>query len=111
VYHHQIVQFGFDTRKLDTVLVSDLKGGEPFSSLPHAFRLGLVTRVFTLWVWYHHGTIQILALLNTGMNLRFTKCYKPSRVSFVTSSEKLIHTVNQQRCGTFTKNAIGQSAV
>ncbi|WP_445175025.1 hypothetical protein, partial [Microcoleus sp.] len=33
----------FLTRKLDTVLVSDLKGGEPFSSLPHAFRLGLVT--------------------------------------------------------------------
>ena len=45
MYHHQIVQFGLKTRKLDTVLVSDLKGGEPFSSLPHAFRLGLVTVV------------------------------------------------------------------
>ncbi len=37
------------------------------------------------------------ALLNTGMNSRFPNCYKPSMVSFVTSSEKLIHTVNQQR--------------
>jgi hypothetical protein len=41
--------------------------------------------------------IEISALLNTGMNSRFRKGYKPSRVSFVTSSEKLIHTVNQQR--------------
>jgi len=31
------------------------------------------------------------------MNGRFRNCYKPSRVSFVTSSEKLIHTLNQQR--------------
>jgi hypothetical protein len=39
-----------------------------------------------------------VALLNTGMNLRFPNCYKPSRGSFVTSSEKLVfHTVNQQR--------------
>jgi hypothetical protein len=36
------------------------------------------------------------ALLNTGMNSRFRKRYKPSRVSFVTSSEKLIYTGNQQ---------------
>jgi hypothetical protein len=36
-------------------------------------------------------------LLNTGMNTRFQNGYKPSRVSFVISSEKLIHTVNQQR--------------
>jgi hypothetical protein len=38
-----------------------------------------------------------LVLLNTGMNSRFRNGYKPSRVSFVTSSEKLIHTVNPQR--------------
>jgi len=37
-----------------------------------------------------------VALLNTGRNSRFRNFYKPSRVSFVTSSEKLIHTVNQQ---------------
>ena len=37
------------------------------------------------------------ALLNTGMNSSFWNDYKPSRVSFVTSSEKLIHTMNQQR--------------
>ncbi len=43
-----------------------------------------------LWVFMR-------ALLNTGMNSRFPNCYKPSMVSFVTSSEKLIHTVNQQR--------------
>jgi hypothetical protein len=38
-----------------------------------------------------------MVLLNTGINSRFRKRYKPSIVSFVTSSEKLIHTVNQQR--------------
>jgi hypothetical protein len=38
-----------------------------------------------------------VALLNTGMNSRFPNCYKPSMMSFVTSSEKLIHTLNQQR--------------
>jgi hypothetical protein len=37
------------------------------------------------------------ALLNTGMNSSFRNGYKPSRVSCVTSSEKLIHTMNQQR--------------
>jgi len=38
------------------------------------------------------------ALLNTGMNSRFRKRYKPSRVSFENSSEKLIYTGgNQQR--------------
>ncbi|MEG5008290.1 hypothetical protein [Microcoleus sp. B5-D4] len=37
-----------------------------------------------------------LVLLNTGINSRFRNFYKPSMVSFVTSSEKLIHTVNQQ---------------
>jgi hypothetical protein len=37
------------------------------------------------------------ALLNTGMNSRFRKRYKPSRVSFVTASKKLIYTGNQQR--------------
>jgi len=37
------------------------------------------------------------ALLNTGMNSRFRKRYNPSRVSFVTSSKKLIYTGNQQR--------------
>jgi len=37
------------------------------------------------------------ALLNTGMNSSFWNDYKPSWVSFVTSSEKLIHTMNQQR--------------
>jgi hypothetical protein len=31
------------------------------------------------------------ALLNAGMNSRFPKGYQPSRVSFVTSSEKLIY--------------------
>ncbi|MEG4033549.1 hypothetical protein Q5691_17700 [Microcoleus sp. w1-18aA5] len=37
-----------------------------------------------------------MALLKTGINSRFRNFYKPSRVSFVTSSEKLIHTVTQQ---------------
>jgi len=37
------------------------------------------------------------ALLNTGMNSSFRNGYKPSRVSFVISNEKFIHTVNQQR--------------
>jgi hypothetical protein len=40
---------------------------------------------------------KIWALLNTGMNARFPNCYKPTMMSFVTSSEKLIHTLNQQR--------------
>jgi hypothetical protein len=38
-----------------------------------------------------------VALLNTGMNSRFPNCYKPSMMSFVTSSEKLIHSLIQQR--------------
>jgi len=50
------------TRKLDTVLVSDLKGGEPFSSLPHAFRLGLVTRL----VFYYRGCIFKIFVLSIG---------------------------------------------
>jgi len=33
-------------------------------------------------------TLKNPALLNTGMNSRFPNCYKPSRGSFVTSSEK-----------------------
>jgi len=37
------------------------------------------------------------ALLNTGMNSRFPNGYRQSMVSFVTSSEKVIHTMNQQR--------------
>ncbi|MEG5044124.1 hypothetical protein [Microcoleus sp. B4-C1] len=37
-----------------------------------------------------------VALLNTGINSRFRNFYKPSRVIFVTSSEKFIHTVTQQ---------------
>jgi hypothetical protein len=40
---------------------------------------------------------ELRPLLNTDMNSRFRKGYKPSIVSFVTSSEKLIHIVNQQR--------------
>ncbi len=47
----------------------------------------------TLRLW----SVEDGGLLNTGMNSRFRNCYKPSRVSFVTSSEKLIHTMNQQR--------------
>ncbi|MGB3267168.1 MAG: hypothetical protein WBA89_24840 [Microcoleus sp.] len=35
-------------------------------------------------------TLKIMALLNTNMNSRFPNFYKPSMVSFVTSSEKLI---------------------
>jgi hypothetical protein len=31
------------------------------------------------------------------MNGRLPNCYEPNMVSFVTSTEKLIHTVNQQR--------------
>jgi hypothetical protein len=46
-----------------------------------------------------------LALLNTGINSRFRNGYKLSRVSFVTSSEKLIHTMNEQRLETI--NSIG----
>ncbi|MEG4497095.1 hypothetical protein QUB05_07965 [Microcoleus sp. F10-C6] len=38
-----------------------------------------------------------MALLNTGMNSRFPNGYRQSMVSFVTSSEKVIHTMNQQR--------------
>ncbi|MGB8687923.1 MAG: hypothetical protein WCD53_11385 [Microcoleus sp.] len=41
--------------------------------------------------------IEFWVLLNTGMNSSFRNGYKPSRVGFVTSSEKLIHTMNQQR--------------
>ncbi len=36
--------------------------------------------------------LKYLALLNTSMNSSFRNGYKPSRVSFVTSSEKFIHT-------------------
>ncbi|TAG71990.1 MAG: hypothetical protein EAZ23_16235 [Oscillatoriales cyanobacterium] len=41
VYHHQIVQFGFLARKLDTVLVLNQEGGKPSSFKPHALIAGV----------------------------------------------------------------------
>ena len=38
-----------------------------------------------------------MTILLPAMNGRLPNCYEPNMVSFVTSSEKLIHTVNQQR--------------
>jgi len=55
------------------------------------------------WIWaisgvvFRDGKFVFSALLNTGTKGRFPNCYKPSIVSFVTSSEKLIHTLIQQR--------------
>ena len=49
------------------------------------------------------SSVAAWALLNTGMNGRFRNSYKPSIVSFVTSSEKWIHTLIQQRRGVKAK--------
>ena len=60
--------------------------------------IALHKRYYRMWGKHLNcAKLQSQALLNTGMNSRFPNCYKPSMVSFVTSSEKLIHTVNQQR--------------